>query len=289
MVPEQMINDALLDALKRWLNVRGHVVRNGTPVADLCMTAFNVQVRTLPVRRWEVLRSTHLLTGHPSYQKHHDGVEMIADKAERGETLYAHHARELTKANEHDPLLFDWGIYHLHLGTKPAAKDSRFVERTGDVMCVYPAGKHLIFVDIVRHDRWEDVRLVEILHREFPWAIGPHRMNTIVGLEPPVSTDDRKLLRRKGIMTCVEVDGAVYMAAGGGYTADKASAKAWMGVRVLGKLLHSDHVWSQILSVNDSAPDTEPSRVTINLDDRLSPSVVVRWASEDVEVAASLR
>ncbi len=145
------------------------------------------------------------------------GLDLVKDKIIHGNNLTPHLSTRLTNLEFDDGLLNDWGIYHLHLGTVPYAKNPAFIDRTDDVLMARFDEKMAYLIDIAHHGDWARLRLLEIVHRNWPESLAPYRMN-VQRLEGTISDADRAALRRGGVMALTEVDDAVYMPPGGGIT-----------------------------------------------------------------------
>ena len=72
-----------------------------------------------------------------------DGFNILIDKIKEGIDITPHLSKKLTDLNYDDPLLNDWGIYHLHLGTE---FDKRgFVNRTGPPLYFFRVTLFLLY------------------------------------------------------------------------------------------------------------------------------------------------
>ncbi len=115
-----------------------------------------------------------------------------------------------------DLLLADWGVYHLHLGTK--MRKGR-VSRTDDLLFVHFAPDDAYLLDIREHrTNWASADLLEIIVRNWPNVAEPWRSRTAVGLSETFTDAERLQLRNAGVNVPLEVDGQVYLPIPAGQT-----------------------------------------------------------------------
>lgn len=137
--------------------------------------------------------------------------------AAKGLDLRPHQSKALLRANYDDAMLNDWRIHHFHLGIRPDANDSAFVERTGPVLFAYVTENELYAIDVMKHDDWARQRLLEITHRNWPQLIQHYRTPSGVRLAMVPTDQDIKNLRRGHDQSATQIDGIAYYPLGGGY------------------------------------------------------------------------
>jgi hypothetical protein len=121
-----------------------------------------------------------------------------------------------------DMLLNDWGLHHLHLGT--TLESDGFMTRTGPVLFVRFTDTIAYLVAILPHGAWTRQELVLILHRNWPEAISRFHLKGLAGVEPQVSDDEVRQLRKAGVLVFLEIEpGVVYAPIGGGYSTLRTS------------------------------------------------------------------
>jgi hypothetical protein len=145
------------------------------------------------------------------------GWKALQDKVRRGEDLNPHLSGRHASLFNQDGLLAEWGAHHFHLGTGPDPQKSSYVKRTGPL--VYALVDDITFcaINVYPHGSWEEIGIIESIHRNWPDMIRKYRVKGIGGeiLDKP----QRRTLRKKNLNVCVATaDGTVYMPIGGGVT-----------------------------------------------------------------------
>ena len=112
-------------------------------------------------------------------------------------------------------MLNDWGIHHLHLGEK--VELNGFIKRTGPLLyCCFKKG-FVYFIDVLSHDDFTSQKLIKTLHENWPDMLSQFRVNGVQGNQ--FTDEEIKVLRKKNINYCIEVDeGISYHPPGGGVT-----------------------------------------------------------------------
>lgn len=145
------------------------------------------------------------------------GLTEVERKISSGEDLSPHLSRQLRKPSFNDPLLNDWGIHHVHLGT--TLDSDGFVVRTGSILFARFNNTNAYLIDVLPHGSWSLQRLVKELHDNWPASIKNFRLNGKFGLATPVSDKDVATLRKRNLNTMVDLGGGVvYAPIGGGYS-----------------------------------------------------------------------
>lgn len=152
-----------------------------------------------------------------------EGLDWLESKIEQGGSLTPHLNKTIQK-DKLDGLLYDWGIHHLHLGSK--FETTGFVERTEPVLFAVFRPNDVYFVDVRDHEGWSDKELLEIINRNWPELLSIYRM-TDVKPETTFTEEDITSLRKAGVNTFHELsDGNSYLSMGGGITTAGTSQEA---------------------------------------------------------------
>ena len=151
----------------------------------------------------------------PEYTK---GWKNLKQVVERGEDLKPYLSRGVKKLNC-DYSLYSWGVHHFHLGVK--IEDDGFIERTRPVLITYINEDSFYVIGIFNHGRdvrvqpWDDIEIVEILHRNWSYLISDFQLMGISSVY--LSPEARKNLRQINGNTTISVsEGTVYRMIGGG-------------------------------------------------------------------------
>lgn len=155
------------------------------------------------------------------------GLTEVERKISAGEDLSPHLSKLLRNPTFNDPLLNDWGIHHVHLGT--TLDSDGFVNRTGPVLFARFDGTNAYLIDVLPHSSWSLQRLVKELHDNWPASINRYRLNRVIGLSTTVSDKDVAVLRKGNVNTMVDLGGGiVYAPIGGGYSTSGLSTDVVM-------------------------------------------------------------
>ncbi|MGX4584514.1 hypothetical protein [Paenibacillus chitinolyticus] len=186
---------------------------------------FNLRRRIVSENPRKILKSD--VFSCPEYLK--DGLEKLEQKIRSGENILPHLSRKTGSLTETDPLLNDWGIHHLHLGTE--IQEDGFIKRTGPILFVRFDSTHAYFIWAKEHGRahspWSEQEMIRIIHRNWPESIEQFRLKGAHGLTSSISDNDIKLFRKHGSISLIEpVPGVVYGLIGGGYSTAGTSSEA---------------------------------------------------------------
>jgi hypothetical protein len=207
--------------------------------ADLLIIYFNWVNRAVPAKPRMVHCSTALsanpLTGDPRYKP---ALDKIVAALKAGDDIKPHLSKDILCGyglgagwrRDLDLMLNDWGIHHLHLSTVIEADG--FAKRTGPLLFAVfrPADAYLI--DIMEHGAWTREHAIQVIVREWPGKELVGEMYGL-GLEAPLSAQERETLRNKHINAYVEVDGKLYMPSSGLSTSGVATQHVIAADRIM--------------------------------------------------------
>lgn len=141
-------------------------------------------------------------------------------------------------------MLYNWGLYHFHLGIEKEASNSRYYKRTGKLLVVYMPNKkrEAYFVDISENHKDNEIafariKYLEIINSNWPELLEPHVLKDV---QPDFSLSDeqRLTLRKKGVSSLDTVDGKAVFGLGLGSTSAKTSIEARMRADYIYNLIH---------------------------------------------------
>lgn len=204
--------------IRTWFK-RNRIAIKATNEQDLWYGFFNLQKKQIYPRKRKVLYSKEFYCP-PENRK---GLQLLVKKIESGQDISPYLNKISDKPDKFDPLLYDWGIYHFHLGENKEAT-SKFIERTGPVLFAKVDNNFVYFIQIYRHGRntkeppWNKQEMVRIIHKNWPQSIAQYRIPGVAKLTEKVSDHMHEQMRTHGVTTFVEVEeGVVYAPMGGGY------------------------------------------------------------------------
>lgn len=163
------------------------------------------------------------------------GIGSLLARARRREVLWPHQSRRLLARTrvrgrsrpsdaQHDGLLNDWGIQHLHLGQ--AFATDGFVDRTSTLAFVMARQRDLYVIDFRKHPKgdWSDIDLLEIVEKHWPHVLPA--LNGVTGLTTPAGLTHQQA-RNAGLTLAVQLStGRVLAPPGGGYSTSGHSFSA---------------------------------------------------------------
>ncbi len=189
---------------------------------DLWYEFFNLQKKKIKPQKRKVWFSNEF-SCQADFQ---NGLKILVHKFEIGDDVSLNLSKDAHCASEFDALLYDWGIYHFHLGETIDRKTGR-ITRTGPILFAKVDDRNVYCIDVYFHGKgvaspWSKQEMVKILHNNWPETIKKYRLPEGIQLYPTsveLPTDQEySLLRNSGITTPIFVDkGIAYFSPGGGY------------------------------------------------------------------------
>lgn len=147
--------------------------------------------------------------------EHQAGWDLIQQKVKDGEDLTPHLSKLINNPEDTDPMLNDWGVYHLHLGTDI---QNGFARRTGPLLFARVTDEHFYAVDVYSHGAWTESEVVETVHRNWPESVARWVMHGVRGER--LTDTQRAALRKKYTNSFfLTKDGTTYGPIGGGTAA----------------------------------------------------------------------
>ena len=215
------------EMVQAWMQERG--IQTDKCGFELWYEFFNLQKKSVPVQKRKVLFSKEFTC--PSNLEL--GMKRLAEKLEHGQDVSLYLSKDSVAASEFDSLLYDWGIYHFHLGEKIDNRTGR-IERTGPLLFAKIDAQKVYCINVYTHGKgnrpWSKQEMIRILHQNWPETIQRYRIPGEVHLCPdtisPPTDSEYADLRKNGVSTIIFVeDGVAYFSPGGGYTASGHSCE----------------------------------------------------------------
>lgn len=201
---------------------------NGKSDEDICLHYVNYKRRLISKRARRVLLAKEFSLGPAG--KHACGITLIQERFEQGDDLTPHLHEEIFDPAFKNAFFFDWGIYHLHLGTVTWSKEHRLVGRTGPLLVVRVDSDAAYFISIISHDKdpnllGTDPELLEIIHRDWPATIARYKFPGR-GKRPTTEADIRCQRGISASFLYTLQDGTAYNPPGGSVAASGDSTDA---------------------------------------------------------------
>lgn len=163
-------------------------------------------------------------------------LKELAQKIENGEDINPFLSTSREKTDAKDSLLYDWNIHHLHL-TRRYHPNGR-PKRSDYLLFVRCTDSTMYFIQIYPHRSNPFVKgeLQEIVAHNWPELLLPFPLDD-GHLTEEVTDEVRLILRKKHILSPIEIDGKIYFPSGGGYASDGSSVRA---------VREADDFWNQM-------------------------------------------
>jgi hypothetical protein len=230
------------------LKTQGYTVTASSDSSDIALQYFNARQRKISPTPRRFLYSKEF-TCPPEHQI---GLEILQEKSERGEDLLPHQSRSIKKAGEYDRMLFDWGIHHLHLGTR--LLPSGLAKGTGPVLFCMIRSDTVYCIDIRSHGRsnpnvWGEKDLLEIVNSNWSEIISDSRIDA-TSIFPNLTEPAQILqMRNAGFIMGVQLsDGTVLLPPGGGIASAGNSLNASTSHN-----RHANHLGNYMRHIRDNA------------------------------------
>ncbi len=174
---------------------------------------YNLQLRMIDLRKREVLVASDFLC--PS--KYEDVVENIIENLEKGTSVFPYLSKNILESNYNDPLLNDWGVYHLHLGKKKDKHNPRFIERTKELLFLRIDSDKAYLINIYKHGDWSKTEILKSICANWPESIDEYIVDSCFEVSPKTTEATVKQARKKNAFVLHQSEiGKVYLPFGGG-------------------------------------------------------------------------
>ena len=124
------------------------------------------------------------------------GLEEIEDKIYKGGNINPYLSNTIEDINFFDGMLYDWGIYHFHMGH--AKEGDKRSGRTGDLIYAYVTDNTVYFIIIAGHRQWENKELLDIIALNWSNLAAKFELEGKV-LTPNWTETDIRKMRKGGI------------------------------------------------------------------------------------------
>jgi hypothetical protein len=145
-----------------------------------------------------------------------EGLKKLSAAIEDGRSLWPYVSRKIIQPNSQDGLLFDFGIFHLHLGTESDPKRPFLIQGTKDLLYCMFDEETAYFLRIGDHSLWLDFSLLEVVQSEFEHLISKWEYRISSTSKMKLATEQRNILRKNNLNALIEIGDKSYFQPGGG-------------------------------------------------------------------------
>ena len=165
-----------------------------------------------------------------SYQdKYQPALTQLILDIESGKNLIPYMSKQVKNPAFNDDMLNNWGIHHFHLNIDKEEK-TEFIERSDWLLLAFVNEKAAYLLNVYPHKKpylWTHIKLIEIIHNNWPELIEENRLDEVVSLGEKLDDKSYRKVRRNNANTLLELgENQVYGLIGGGYSSDGSSIKA---------------------------------------------------------------
>jgi hypothetical protein len=204
-----------IEILRGRLRELGYRIPSNSSHKHISILYFNALRRRIQ----QVPRTVHRSTEFSCPSDLLVGLKDLEAKIVAGEDLSPNLSRGLKKAARNDGLLNDWGIYHLHLGTR--LEEDGFSVRTDRVLFALITSSSLYEIQVYSHGNWSNREVVEIIHNNWPDTIDRYRLKGVTDIANTPTSEHIKQFRDANVNTILKMDdGTIYAPIGGGMMSD---------------------------------------------------------------------
>jgi hypothetical protein len=207
-----------ISILRNILTVKGFHLNGRESDEGICLRYHNLLLKHILTKPRKIYLSEEF-TCPAEYQLNFDTLK---NKIETGADLNPYLSKKAADCDEEDGLLYDWGIYHLHLGEM---NSSGVVSRTGPILFAKFEDENAYLIGVYSHGDWYKQEIIGIVHRNWPVIMKEYRLLGIEGLGQKYSDEEYAKIREVAVTPIEPEPGYVYAPMGGGFTTVGSSLK----------------------------------------------------------------
>ncbi len=187
---------------------------------DLLMDYSNWRIRIILDKKRKIVMSPIINPPH----EHFEGCMSLIKLIVNGDNINPYLSDKIRDIKYQDKMLYDWGIYHFHLGNR---KPNGTIARTNILLFARVTDSHVYFIQYLKHGEWHNTELIEAIHQYWPDTIADRRIRNVHDIEPKLDGTIRHTLRKKNVNSLYQTtDGTVYAMLGGGLSTAGTSSYA---------------------------------------------------------------
>ena len=197
--------------------------------------------RIIPVSRRKVVKAK----GFSCPPLFTEKLKRLETEIENGANLDSYLSRSIMNCRKDDLMLYDWGIYHLHISDKlDTRKPDGFMERSDLLLYALFDDDKAYFIKTINHkgenNMWTKKECLEIINDNWPYLLETYVMKGLSKEQQYISDDERTILRKKHGNTFITLNnGVVIMPPNIGLVCDGSPIKAIYAADCLKKQLNA--------------------------------------------------
>lgn len=160
-----------------------------------------------------------------SPREYQQAINEFVQKVEMGKDVSPYMSTNMRNLSNNDLLLNDWGIHHFHLTRRFNADGT--AKRSDYQIFAYVTHTTMYFLQVYPHNMpyvYSKQELLKIIYRNWPEIMEQYKLQA--RLTEDISDEKYDKIRKKHMMSLVEIEGNIYFSLGGGYASDGSSNDA---------------------------------------------------------------
>ena len=224
------------ELFKRRLEAMGVIIKHDD---DPIISWYIYRERIIPASRREVVKAKDFSCPPLFTEK----LKRLETEIENGANLNSYLSRSIMNCSKDDLMLYDWGIYHLHISDKLDTKKSDgFMERSDLLLYALFDDDKAYFIKTINHkgqnNMWTKKECLDIINDNWPHLLESYIMKGVSKEQQYISDDERSALRKNHLNTFITLNnGVVIMPPNMGLVCDGSPFKAIYAADYLKKQL----------------------------------------------------
>ena len=195
------------ELFRRRLEAMGVIVKHDD---DPIISWYIYSERRIPIFQRKVVKAKGF-SCPPLFKKK---LKKLEKDIEKGVNLIPYLSRLVMDCSKDDLMLYDWGIYHLHISDNLDTKKSDgFMERSDLLLYALFNNDKAYFIKIINHkgenNMWTKKECLEIINDNWPQLLEPYIIKGVAEEQQYISDDERSALRKKHVNTFITLNNGV--------------------------------------------------------------------------------
>lgn len=225
------------ELFKRRLEAMGVIIKHDD---DPIISWYIYLERIIPASRREVVKAKDFSCPPLFTEK----LKRLETEIENAANLNSYLSRSIMNCSKDDLMLYDWGIYHLHISDKlDTRKSDGFMERSDLLLYALFDNDKAYFIKTINHkgenNMWTKKECLDIINDNWPHLLEPYVMKGLSKEQQYISDDERRIIRKNHGNTFITLNnGVVIMPPNMGLVCDGSPFKAIYAADYLKKQLN---------------------------------------------------